>query len=542
MKDAPTARMQLEGRGVMRTPLRCAMTACLLVVMSTTVHAHGGYDRHKGRDPRHGGWRPERVEADGEACRDLQRKVQEAVAERRGRRGKFGETVREVARILHTSRAARDESCRGCIVRELVRTRDVSEQAPCGTHDVCLVGDPLERDGDECTADVCAVRASCCRKRWDADCVGLAVGICAIDCDACSHDACTEGRALPGDCNDCTARVCESDPYCCDTRWDERCVERATTACDLKCSAATTTTSTTTTTTTTMSPTTTAPAPKNTTTTTHSPSTTTTTVPECARDADCSDGNACTVDACAGGVCTFAARSCDDADACSVDTSDPAAGCQYSAVLCNDVDACTLDTCDAAGGCRTSPLVCDDANPCTNDSCDSALGCRFAARSCDDANPCTVDSCNAAAGGCVATPLAGCRPCADASQCGDAKVCTDDVCTAAGTCSNPKNRASCDDGNLCTVGDRCLNGSCIGGPIMNCNDGDPCTIDACSAGACINAPKGCSDGNACTTDFCDVSGGCGHQTASCDDANPCTTDTCDTVQGCRHAPVPGCTP
>src|SRR5262245_25271285 len=46
---------------------------------------------------------------------------------------------------------------------------------------------------------------------------------------------------------------------------------------------------------------------------------------------------------------------CDDMNACTTDTCDPATGCVYTPVDCNDHNACTADTCDPAIGCVHTP-------------------------------------------------------------------------------------------------------------------------------------------------------------------------------------------
>lgn len=48
-----------------------------------------------------------------------------------------------------------------------------------------------------------------------------------------------------------------------------------------------------------------------------------------------------------------------------------------------------------------------------------------------------------------------------ANNCDDNNPCTDDFCNN-GACSNPANKATCDDGDPCTGGDRCNAGSCKG--------------------------------------------------------------------------------
>ncbi|MFQ5494785.1 MAG: hypothetical protein ACE5EX_05335, partial [Phycisphaerae bacterium] len=76
------------------------------------------------------------------------------------------------------------------------------------------------------------------------------------------------------------------------------------------------------------------------------------------------------------------------------------------------------------------------------------------------------------------------------ADCADRNPCTDDVCDVAGTCRNPDNTASCDDGDACTTADACLGGVCLGGPPIPC-DG-----------------VGCADCNSNgVLDDCDIAGG-----------------------------------
>jgi hypothetical protein len=41
---------------------------------------------------------------------------------------------------------------------------------------------------------------------------------------------------------------------------------------------------------------------------------------------------------------------------------------------------------------------------------------------------------------------------------------------------------------------------------VNCDDGNPCTIDSCSPEGCVHAPVNCDDGNPCTVDSCGPNG------------------------------------
>ncbi len=128
--------------------------------------------------------------------------------------------------------------------------------------------------------------------------------------------------------------------------------------------------------------------------------------------------------------------------------------------------------------------------------------------------------------------------CTSAAQCDDGKPCTDDACTQ-GECSNPARQGACDDGDACTSGDSCADGLCKAGTAKVCDDGNPCTVETCTpaSGACTSANTAakCDDGSACTKgDHCDA-GKCVGTSSACDDANPCTDDICDPKGGgCTH--------
>ncbi len=68
---------------------------------------------------------------------------------------------------------------------------------------------------------------------------------------------------------------------------------------------------------------------------------------------------------------------------------------------------------------------------------------------------------------------------------------------------------------------------CVHVPI-NCDDGNPCTLDSCDpASGCVHTPVNCDDGQVCTNDSCDpASGQCVHTPVNCDDGNSCTDDSC----------------
>jgi len=114
-----------------------------------------------------------------------------------------------------------------------------------------------------------------------------------------------------------------------------------------------------------------------------------------------------------------------------------------------------------------------------DDDCDGAVD----EETCDDGNPCTEDSCDGA-DGCVYNPLAG---------------------------------VECTDGDLCTVGDHCVEGVCAGNPVQ-CDDGNECTDDLCVEGVCQATDNNtlCDDGDPCTLgDVCD-GGLCKGTAIACD--------------------------
>jgi len=92
----------------------------------------------------------------------------------------------------------------------------------------------------------------------------------------------------------------------------------------------------------------------------------------------------------------------------------------------------------------------------------------------------------------------------------------------------------CDDGDPCGV-EACVAGNCESTPLQ-CADADDCTVDSCVAGTCINLPNDCNDGDACTIDNCAAGGECQHAPVTCDDTDACTFDRC--VGGaCEHTTV-----
>jgi hypothetical protein len=110
---------------------------------------------------------------------------------------------------------------------------------------------------------------------------------------------------------------------------------------------------------------------------------------------------------------------------------------------------------------------------------------------CDDGNPCTVDEC-APAGGCRHAMVPDGAGCADGDRCNGTETCRAGTCTV-GT------PLACDDGDACTVDactaqQGCTHAAVAGcqacGSAVDCDDADQCTADACSAGRCEHRALG----------------------------------------------------
>ncbi|MHC5012584.1 MAG: hypothetical protein ACYTG6_16830, partial [Planctomycetota bacterium] len=177
-------------------------------------------------------------------------------------------------------------------------------------------------------------------------------------------------------------------------------------------------------------------------------------------------------------------------------------------VTCGDGVVDAGEDCDEGLGANGDPTTC-----CTA-SCTFRTGgevCRPSAGECDG----TAETCSGAAGACPADTVAAAgTPCTD-----DGNTCTTNECDGFGVCGTVAGAGSCDDGDFCTTGDACNGVVCEGGPPPACSDGDPCTLDACVAGACVNptAPDGtsCNDGDVCTgSDECE-DGACAGSTPLC---------------------------
>jgi len=212
----------------------------------------------------------------------------------------------------------------------------------------------------------------------------------------------------------------------------------------------------------------------------------------------CNDSVSCTLDSCseAIGGCVHVADDglcdnsvfCDGAELCS-----PTLGCQAGTPpSCNDAISCTDDRCDGAtDACMHVGVAsrCDDGAFCNGvESCMVGMGCRPGTPvNCNDGVACSTDSCNETSDSCETV--------FDSSLCAMGEVCTMVGCTPGSACT-AATASSCDDGLFCNGVETCSStdstpGVCQGGTAPNCNDGNACTVDACSGtlGACTHTPR-----------------------------------------------------
>ncbi len=179
----------------------------------------------------------------------------------------------------------------------------------------------------------------------------------------------------------------------------------------------------------------------------------------CASNAECEDHDPCTTDLClVGGVCSNASTgTCDAGMTCS------------SAAQCNDRVDCTMDACLVNGTCQHSPNnnLCAPGQMCGSSGCTAACA---SAADCNDNLDCTVDLCQSN-GQCLHT--------AQNNRCTAPQVCIAGIgCSMASSCGSD---AQCDDHLYCTGVERCSGElACVAGTTVNCDDSNPCTVDACS--------------------------------------------------------------
>ncbi|MBI5533374.1 MAG: hypothetical protein HY898_11710 [Deltaproteobacteria bacterium] len=250
------------------------------------------------------------------------------------------------------------------------------------------------------------------------------------------------------------------------------------------------------------------------------------------------DGLVCTTDVCSAGACTHPAGNAGTLCRASTGECDPAEACNG-----------TLTTCPTDAFVPNGTACTDDGQICTTDLCsggacahaagNAGVTCRGAAGECD-----VAESCNGSLPTCPGDVFkVNGTACTD-----DGLVCTLDQCSA-GVCAHPAGNAgiTCRTANgECDVAEAC-NGTSTTCPTDGfkgngtpcTDDGLLCTVDQCSAGACVH-PAG-NVGTICRAaqGECDVAEACDGASTTCPangfkadgttcttDGNPCTLDQC----------------
>lgn len=293
-------------------------------------------------------------------------------------------------------------------------------------------------------------------------------------------------------------------------------------------------------------------------------------------DKTCNDQNGCTtLDTCLSfscdneaclsqlAVCAGQPRSCEDGNECTTNV------CVALDVPPYDSFACeySLDTFKTSFGNCTPEENCESPNPdgscpingvidlcvvgrCAIDSKQDpdAIICEGADRghipssdplSCQDNNDCTLDACEFVNNDGVISPVCTHDPGPSITCSVAGNECFSGLCVS-GVCTNPSNVPS-----SCTTSDDCLGLDCITG-VCACDDGNDCTIgERCSAGNCVedqDAPNGTpcdSDAVDCTSDTC-LDGSC--QSTEIPDAcgveSLCLIPSC-TENGCQNDVLDG---
>ena len=121
------------------------------------------------------------------------------------------------------------------------------------------------------------------------------------------------------------------------------------------------------------------------------------------------------------------------------------------------------------------------------------------------------------------------------TNCNDGNPCTDDLCDPTSGCTYSYNEQSCEDGDLCSSPDSCVEGECVPGPATICDDDDLCTVDICKSDVgCLYSPLDCNDETLCNgEETCHPIYGCQEGTPPvCTDDDPCKLAQCDADEGC----------
>ncbi len=294
----------------------------------------------------------------------------------------------------------------------------------------------------------------------------------------------------------------------------------------------------------------------------------------------CDDGNPCTrLDRCQIGVCKGVTYTCTKGTCMDANVCDGNGGCipdfsDYGTPCSSDGKQCTDDICSGNGTCihpnSGVGTPCNDGNLCTQtDTCSNGVCVGNDPVVCQVVDACKdAGTCDPATGTCTLGALPEGTACNDGNRCTSGDKCISKTCTGTpvvcpaitdchlagqcnpddGTCSEvfKDNGQPCNDNNLCTQVDQCIDGVCTGSSPVQCVALDQChEPGTCQSGTGMcsnpNSPntKLCNDGNSCTKQDTCTNGTCVGTTYSCNDNKSCTADSCDGLGGCSYTVVGG---
>ena len=284
--------------------------------------------------------------------------------------------------------------------------------------------------------------------------------------------------------------------------------------------------------------------------------------PDCSGTGDfCRADSTCDSSGAEGNCDTFGAAlnegvACDDGDVCNVGET-----CQSGSCVGGGAQDCS-----GTGSFCRADLTCDSGG--TEGNCDTFGGGLNEGVACDDGNVCNVgETCQS--GSCAG---GGAQDCSGTGAfCRADSICDsggpEGNCDTFGAALNEG--VACDDGDVCNVGETCQSGSCTGSSPMDCSgtgsfcqadstcdsggaegncdalgagindglvceDGDLCSLDdRCQAGSCVSgAPVVCT-----ASDQCHVAGVCNSGTGLCSDPSTVDDTPCNDGVACTFDDV-----
>ena len=138
---------------------------------------------------------------------------------------------------------------------------------------------------------------------------------------------------------------------------------------------------------------------------------------------------------------------------------------------------------------------CDGADACTNGECTHGGNpCEASGKQCDEPNDRCVEclgdeNCSAPGAPACRPDLGVCVGCVGNEDCTDP---SQPMCDpGSNACVACMTEAECNNGDVCDGNESCIDHTCRAGTPRDCNDGNPCTVDACNAGSgCVYTDAG----------------------------------------------------